>query len=75
MFHSYGNVTIAGEGLQILTCARHSWRLTIEILHRATPTVTRGIRYNDHLRGSVTITSTAKRLGVELSLLVFMTWV
>ena len=23
-FHSYGDVTIAGEGLQILTCARHS---------------------------------------------------
>ena len=24
IFHSYGNVTIAGEELQILTCARHS---------------------------------------------------
>ena len=23
-------ITIAGEGLQILTCARHSWPLSIE---------------------------------------------
>ena len=27
-FHSYGDVTIAGEGLQILTYARHSWQLS-----------------------------------------------
>ena len=27
IFHSYGDVTIAGEGLQILTCARQSWPL------------------------------------------------
>ena len=26
--HSYGDVTIAGEGLQILTYARHSWPLS-----------------------------------------------
>ena len=25
IFHSYGDVTITGEGLQILTYARHSW--------------------------------------------------
>ena len=30
IFHSHGNVTIAGEGLQILTCARHSWSLSSE---------------------------------------------
>ena len=29
-FHLYGDVTIAGEGLQILTHARHSWQLIIE---------------------------------------------
>ena len=29
-FHSYGDVTIAGEGLQILTYARHSWTLSSE---------------------------------------------
>ena len=30
IFHSFENVTIAGEGLQILTYARHSWQLSIE---------------------------------------------
>ena len=30
IFHSYGNVTIAGEGLEILTYARHSWSLSSE---------------------------------------------
>ena len=30
IFHSYGNVTIAGEELQILTYARHSWPLSSE---------------------------------------------
>ena len=25
IFHSYGDVTITGEGLQILSCTRHSW--------------------------------------------------
>ena len=28
IFHSYGDVTITGEGLQILTYARHSWPLS-----------------------------------------------
>ena len=30
IFYSYGDVTIAGEGLQILTYARHSWQLSSE---------------------------------------------
>ena len=30
IFHSYGDVTIAGEGLQILTYTRHSWPLSSE---------------------------------------------
>ena len=30
IFHSYGDVTIAGEGLQIWTYARHSWPLSSE---------------------------------------------
>ena len=30
IFHSYGDVTIAREGLQILTNARHSWPLSSE---------------------------------------------
>ena len=28
-FHSYRDVTVADEGLQMLTCARHSWPLSI----------------------------------------------
>ena len=28
LFTSYGDVTIAGEGVQILTYARHSWLLS-----------------------------------------------
>ena len=28
-FHSNGDVTITGEWLQILTCARHSWSLSV----------------------------------------------
>ena len=30
LFRSYGDVTIAGKGLQILTYARHSWQLSRE---------------------------------------------
>ena len=30
IFHSYGDVTITGEGLQICTYARHSWSLSSE---------------------------------------------
>ena len=30
IFHSYGDISIAGEGLQILTYARHSWPLSSE---------------------------------------------
>ena len=30
IFYSYGDVTIAGEGLQILIHARHSWQLSSE---------------------------------------------
>ena len=31
IFHSYGDVTIAVEGLQILTYAQHSWPLSSEV--------------------------------------------
>ena len=30
IFHSYGDVTIAGEGLQIFSYARHSWPMSSE---------------------------------------------
>ena len=77
MFHSYGDVIMTGEGLQMLTYARHSWPLSSEgslTCHthclRHGPTV-----YNGHLRGPVTLTPNAKRLAMELSLPVFTTWV
>ena len=44
MFHSYEDVTIAGEVLQILTYALHSRPLSI--LQRATPTVSWGILHD-----------------------------
>ena len=31
IFHSYGDITITGEGLQTLTFAQHSWPLSSEI--------------------------------------------
>ena len=39
-FHSYEDVTITAEGLQILTYTRHLWPLASE----GTPTVTGNIR-------------------------------
>ena len=59
---------MTGEGLQILTYARHAWPLTVRVLKLATPAVTRASIYNDHLRGSVTLTPIAEPLAVELSL-------
>ena len=69
ILHSYGDFTIADEGLQILTFARHieQWGF-FNVPHRLRhgPTV-----YNGHLRGPVTLTPVAERLAVELSLPVF----
>ena len=30
IFHSYGDIIITGEGLNVFTCARHSWPLSSE---------------------------------------------
>ena len=63
IFHSYGDVTIAGEGLQIWTYVRHSWPLSSEgnvfsvphlLCHGASV-------YNGHLRGPETLTPIAER--------------
>ena len=40
--------------------------IAVSVLYRATPTVTRDIRYNGHLRGPVTLTPIAELLAVEL---------
>ena len=69
IFHSYGDVTIAGERLQILTYARHAWPLSSEgSLTCHGPTL-----YSGHIRGPVTLTPVAERLAAELSLPVFTT--
>ena len=57
-FHSYGDVTVTDEVLQILTYAGHSWPLTSEgYLARRTNCDTRVTVYNGHLREPVTLTS------------------
>ena len=72
--YSYGDVTFADEGLQILTYARHSRPLRSEeslACHTYCDTGHPFIM----VRGPVTLTPIAERLAVELSLLVFTTWV
>ena len=44
IFHLYGDVTIAGEGMQILIYARYLWPLSSEGFVGCTPTVTPDIR-------------------------------
>ena len=54
IFHSFGDITIAGEGLQILTYARHLWPLrglfSLPHLQWHGASV-----YNGHLQGPVTL--------------------
>ena len=60
IFHSYGDVTITDEGLQILTYTRHSWPMSSEGSWACST-------YCDgHLRGPVTLTPIAERLAWEL---------
>ena len=47
----------------------------MRVLWRATPTETRDVRLDGHLKGSVTLTPIAQRLSVELSLPVFTAYV
>ena len=73
IFHSYGDVTITCEGLQILSYARHSWPLSSEgslACHT----------YSDKGHPCIMIISTtpwhtpiSERLAEELSLPVFTT--
>ena len=76
-FHSYGDITIDGEGLlQILTYTRRSWPFSSEGSLACHPYCDTGLTFIiGHLRGPVTLTPNAKRLAVELSLPVLTTWV
>ena len=74
IFTMYGDVTIAGEGLQVLTYARHSWPLSIEgsfachtYCHMRHPFIM------VFFRRPVTFTPNFVRLAMELSLPVLMT--
>ena len=74
-FRSYGDVTITGERLQILTYALHLWPLSIEGTFFSVPHLQRhgSSVYNGRLRGPMTLTSIAECLAAELSLPVFTT--
>ena len=54
-FHLYGDVTVSGKGLQMLTKIRHSWPLRSDDLACRTYCDT-GILSNCYFRGSVTLT-------------------
>ena len=72
MFHLYEDVIIADEGLQILSYARQSRPLSCEgSLTCHLYCDTGASVQNGHLRGPVTLTPTAERLAVKLSLPVF----
>ena len=77
IFHSYGDVTFTGEGLQILTYARHLWPLSSEAsLACHTYCDTGHPDYNGHNGlGPTTPAPVAEHLAVELSLSVLMTYV
>ena len=64
IFRSFGDVTIVGEGLQILTYAGHLWPLSSE----SSLTCHGESVYNGHFRGPVTLTPIAELLAEELSL-------
>ena len=64
IFHSYWDVTIIVEGLQILTYTRHSWPLSSKGSLISVPHLLwHGASVdNGHLRGHVTLTPVAERL-------------
>ena len=67
LFDSYGDVTITGEGLQILNHARYSWPLISEGF-LACHTLLHGTSVkNGHPRGIVTLTPDTEHLAVKLS--------
>ena len=73
-FFSSSKLRNTGEGLQILTYARHSWSLSSEgSLACHTECYTGQLFIIGHLLGTVTLTIIAERLAVELSLPVLTT--
>ena len=72
--HSYGDVTITVEGLQILTLGSALMAIRQWGFFSVPDLLWHGASvYNDHLRGPVKLTPIAERFAVELSLPDFMT--
>ena len=71
-FHSYRDITMTSERLQIFTYARHFRPLSSEG-SLACHTYCDTGHFNGHLRGHMTLPTIAERLAMELSLPVFTT--
>ena len=73
IFHSYRDFTITSDGLQILTCARHSWPLSSEGSLACHAYCDTGHPFLMVISEDPWHTPIAKRLTVELSLPAFKT--
>ena len=73
LFHSYGDVTIACEGLQILNYTRHSWPLSREGSFKCHTHCDTGLPFIMVISEDPWNTPVAERLVVNLSLPVFTT--
>ena len=73
IFHLYGDVTIAGEGLQVLTYVRHSWSFQQWGFFSVPHLLWHGASvYNGHLPGPVTLSPGCHYLFLRLRSVV--TW-
>ena len=72
---SHGDVTITGEGLQMLTYAWHLWPLGRRILRVPNLLWHETSVYNGHLWGHVKLRANAERLAEELSLSVLTAYI
>ena len=68
--HTFADITIVGEGLHILTYARHLWPLSSEFFSVPHLLWHGASVYNGHLRRPVALIPNAERLAVELSIIV-----
>ena len=68
IFHSFGDVAFAGEGLQILTYARHLWPLSSEGSLACHTRGTNLFNYNGHLQEPVTLAPNTKRFAIDMLL-------
>ena len=73
IFYAYGDVTISGEGLQIMNYARYLWQFSIDDSLACHPffenfnLVTRASVYSGHLPGPVTLAPNAELCGPTIT--------